>query len=226
MRPFVAVVTKLLSIGIVGLTAVGCATTEPKHFQQLSSTAQLRSNAGSNHPFLYRGENVNFSRYSSVIVDPVTVYEAGDGQFGTVKGEDKAIVANYLGEQLNKALATKYSIVQAPSPSTARIKATLTGMATSTPVLSTMMRLAPGGLLMNTRKAITGDEGMLMGSITYAVEITESTDNQLLCAYVRKSNPHAMDIGSTIGYLDASKTGADRAAKDLLKFLEANCNPP
>lgn len=216
---------RILAISIIGVAAAGCAATEPKHFKHLSSTTQLQPNPSSSRPFLYRAENTDLSRFSSVIIDPVAVYQAGDGQFGKVKTEDRNIVANYLDRQLNTTLASKYSVVHTASPSTARIKTILTGMETSTPVLSTVMRLAPGGLLMNTGKTIAGDEGMFMGSITYAVEITESTNNQLICAYVRKANPHAMDVGSTIGYLDASKTGADRAAKDLLKFLEANCAP-
>ncbi len=208
---------------VFGLAIAGCSSTEPQHFQHLTSTSQLQANPAGDRPFLYRAESADLSRYSSVIVEPTTIYPAGDGQFGKVKPEDRQIVASYMDGKFTKALAAKYAIVATPSPTTVRFRSTLVGMEASTPVMSVVSRLAPVGLLVNTGKSALGGEGAFLGSVTYAVEISHSTDDRLLCAYVRKASPNAMDITSAIGYLDASKTGVDRAAKDLMKFMDGSC---
>ncbi len=209
----------------VVLATAGCSSTEPQHFQHLSSTSQLQANPGGDKPFLYRAETADLSRYSGIIVEPTTIYRAGDGQVGKVKPEDRQIIASYMDEKFAKALAARYAVVATPTPTTMRFRATLVGMETSTPVMSVVSRLAPGGLVVNTAKSAFGGQGAFMGSVTYVVEIGDSTDNRLLCAYVRKASPNAMDITSAVGYLDASKTGVDRAARDLVKFMDGSCAP-
>lgn len=209
----------------VAVAVAGCSSTEPQHFQHLSSTSRLQANPGGDRPFLYRAETADLSRYTSVVVEPVTIYPAGDGQFGKVKAEDRQIIAAYMTEKFTAALAAKYAIVVTPSPTTMRLRATLVGMETSTPVMSVVSRLAPVGLVINTGKSAFGGEGAFLGSVTYAVEIGDSTDGRLLCAYIRKASPNAMDVTSAVGYLDASKTGVDRAARDLAKFAGTSCAP-
>jgi hypothetical protein len=66
---------------------------------------------------------------------------------------------------------------------------------------------------------IRGKEGMMMGSVSYAVEIYDASNDRLLCAYVEKQYPNAMNVGSTFGGLSASKTGIRKGADALLEQL-------
>jgi hypothetical protein len=212
-----------LIVVIAALALAGCSTTEPRPFEGLSSTAQLRSNPKSDRPFSFRAESADLTRYTNVVVEEVKLYAGADGQFDKVKAEDREIIRKYMQERFTAALAARLPGADDVVPAALRVRATLAGMETSTPVLSTLMRIMPGGLLINAGKSAFGDEGTMMGSITYAVELVDASSGRVVCAFVRKAGPNAMDITATFGYLDASKTGVDRAAKDLLAFIASDC---
>ena len=61
---------------------------------------------------------------------------------------------------------------------------------------------------------------MMMGSVSYAVEIYDSASDQLLEAFVAKQYPGAYNIGATFGSLGAAHTGIDKGAEALAKRFE------
>lgn len=65
-------------------------------------------------------------------------------------------------------------------------------------------------------QAARDKEGLLTGSVSYAVEIYDATDNRLLSAYVTKQYPNALNAGASFGALSASKVGIRKGADALL----------
>ncbi|HKX41855.1 MAG TPA: DUF3313 family protein, partial [Burkholderiaceae bacterium] len=57
------------------------------------------------------------------------------------------------------------------------------------------------------------------GSVTYAVEVFDATSNALLEAYITKQYPSPMNIGASLGTLDASMTGIRKGAEELVAQL-------
>ncbi|CAN5552995.1 hypothetical protein BH10PSE18_BH10PSE18_17760 [soil metagenome] len=51
------------------------------------------------------------------------------------------------------------------------------------------------------------------------MEIYDASSNALLDAYVAKQFPNAWNISATLGALDASKTGIEKGAEDLVARL-------
>ena len=207
---------------LVAIGLAACTSTTPVAYQGLSSSPELRPDKNDVRPYQYLNANVQLSTYSKIFIDTVAIYTGSDAQFGSVSAEDRKIVADYLQQQFAKTLGKKFQIVDAPGPGTVRLHLTLTGVETSTPVLSTVSHLAPIGIVINGGAQIAGANGTFFGSVTYAVELSDSESNNLIFAYVTKQTPNALDVTSSIGYLDAAKAGirigADWFQGELLKM--------
>ncbi len=203
-------------------TLAGCTSANPTVYADLASASQLQPNPqdkSGRMPYLYQGE-VDWRQYSKIIVDPVTVYNGRDNQFGKVSENDRTFLANYMQDQFTEKLRTRFAIVNAPSPGTLRLHLTLTGAKTTTAVLGTVTRVDIAGGVYNTVQAVRGREGSMTGSVNYAVEIYDAASNRLLSAYVAKQYPNAMNIGASFTALDASMVGIRKGADALLAQMK------
>ena len=163
-----------------------------------------------NGVLVYRRTPVDWRAYSKVIVDPVAIYRGPDNQFGDMSQGDKAALANYMYIQFAEKLRNRFALATDPAPDTLRVKLTLTGAATNTPVLATLSRFDLAGGLYNGVQAVRGGEGMLTGSVTYVTEIYDASTNRLLSAFVTKQYPNALNIGASMGSLAAAKVGIEK----------------
>jgi hypothetical protein len=202
--------------------ASGCSTSEPKPFTDLASATDLHQSTGDKREYVYKSNVLDLSAYKSFFVQPVVIYHGTDAQFGGMSTEDRKILSDYMQKAFSTALPKPENSLAA-LPNVAKVVVTLTGAEASTPVLSTIVRVTPVGLLANAIQAGRGADGTFFGSVTYAVEISDAKSGQLICAYVKKSYPNALDITSSVGYLDAAKTGITKAARDLSDVVAADC---
>jgi hypothetical protein len=215
-------VKRLLAVACLGLLA-GCAPTRPVAYKNLSSATELTRNTQdkSGHvPYRYTAPDSDWSRYHSVLIDPVTIYRGPDQQFGRLSDADKTQLANYMQAQFAQALKLHYAVVASPGADTLRIHVTMTGVERTVLVISTVKQLMPVGAVLNTVKSIAGKQSKFMGSITYAVEIYDGASNRLLRAYVSKQYPAAEDIPASLGTLSASEVAIRKGAKALLAQLQ------
>ncbi|URK86252.1 DUF3313 domain-containing protein (plasmid) [Rhizobium sp. RCAM05350] len=199
-------------------TLASCTTPSPTVYSGLASASQLQPNTQDRTgrvPYRYQA-SVDWRQYSKIIVDPVTVYDRPDSQFGKVAEKDRAFLASYMQDQFTDKLKTRFSIVNTPAPGTLRLHLTLTGAKTTTAVLGPATRLDMAGGLYNTVQAVRGQEGSMTGSVNYAVEIYDAPSDRLLSAFVTKQYPNALNIGSTFTALDASKVGVRKGADALV----------
>ncbi|BAI71766.1 hypothetical protein AZL_011280 [Azospirillum sp. B510] len=82
-----------------------------------------------------------------------------------------------------------------------------------------MSKLVPVGAVVNTVQTVRDKQGMLSGSVSYAVEIHDSMSNRLLRAYVSKQYPWAENVFASFGTLDAARAGIRVGADDLIVQL-------
>ncbi|MGB8602713.1 MAG: DUF3313 domain-containing protein [Rhizomicrobium sp.] len=210
-----------LCLGLLCLALTGCGTADPTRYKNLDTSAQLVPNPkddGGRVPYRYAAA-VNWHAYDKIIIDPVTIYSGDDQQFGDMDPKDKAELAHYMQRQFNKALSQQRQLMQSPSDGTLRVKLTLTGAETNTPVVTTLTHFDIAGGLYNGVQAIRGHEGAMGGAVMYSVEIYDAQTSRLLNAYISKRYPRAMDIGSTIGSLAGAKTGIEKGAEALAEEL-------
>ena len=201
----------------------GCATTKPVQYQSLDSTAQLASNPQDSNghvPFYYSAPDAQLTQYTQVMLDPVTIYNGEDQQFGSMSQADRQQLATSMQTQFSQALSKKYALVSAPSPNALRIHLTLTGASASTPVLGTVKQILPVGAVLGTLKSAADKPSRSLGSVTYAVEMYDSQSGRLLRAFVTKQYPAAENIPASLGALSAAETGIKKGAQALMTQLQ------
>lgn len=208
---------------MIGLCAglVGCGSADPILYKGIESSPYLtpHSGHGAEHiPYRY-SKTVDWSKYHSIIVDPVTIYTGADNQFGDMSEKDKADLAKYMQSQFCEKLATRFRVVETPQADTLRLKLTLTGAAATKRVLGTFTRIDMGGCVYHIVQSIRGGEGMMTGSVIYAVEIYNASSSSLLSACIAKQYPKPMNIGATIGALTAAQKGIEKGAEEIVGQL-------
>jgi hypothetical protein len=200
--------------------ATGCATVAPVPYSEMASSAYLapdKSDASGRVPYRYSTQ-VDWRAYNKVILDPVVVYRGRDHQFGDMSDRDKATLAAYMQNCFAERLRGRLVSVRERGPNTLRIRLTLTGAVTNTPVLGTLSRFDVGAVYNGVQAARDG-EGTLTGSVIYGVEIFDAQTSRLLSAYVTKQYPGAYDIKATAGSLAAATAGLDKGADALVAQL-------
>jgi hypothetical protein len=205
----------------LGLAAVGCASVSPVPYAELASSAYMapdKSDASGRVPFRYSTQ-VDWRAYNKVILDPVTVYRGKDHQFGDLSDKDKATLAAYMQNGFAERLRARFALVRERGPNTLRIRLTLTGAVTNTPVLGTLSRFDVAGAVYNGVQAARDGEGTMTGSVIYSVEIFDAATSRLLSAYVTKQYPSAYDIKASVGALAAATAGLDKGADALMAQL-------
>jgi hypothetical protein len=212
-------ISLLLVLGVGALA--GCATTQPVAYQALASASGLAPNPEKDGhvPFRYSADDSDWSKFTGVILDPVSVYSGPDQQFGNTSETDKRGLADYMQAQFAQALKTSYALVTAPGPNILRIHVTLTGVEATTRGLSPVTKIVPVGLIINAVQTARDKQGAFTGSVSYAVEIEDSASHRLLRAYVSKQYPAAENIAASFGKLDAAETGIRKGAQALLTQL-------
>ncbi|WP_421991898.1 DUF3313 domain-containing protein [Roseococcus sp.] len=202
-----------------GLTA--CGTAEPVAYSAIASSAQLAPNTqgdAARIPFRYSAAS-DLRSYNRAIIEPVAIYRGPDHQFGDLSESDKAALAAYMQAQFAERLRTRFAIASDPAPNTLRVRLTLTGAATSTPVLAPLSRVDLAGGIYNGVQSLRGGEGTLTGAVIYAVEIYDAPSNRLLRAFVSKQYPNALNIMASMGSLAAARAGIEKGADALIAQL-------
>ena len=204
-----------------GLIA-GCSGHDPVRYSGLDSASVLKPNTGveaDRIPFRYSPQT-DWKKFNSIIIDPVLIYKGPDNQFGDMPQSDRQKLASYMQEKFSSALRPRFGEATSPSPTTLRLRLTLTGADTTTQFVGTFTKFDLAGGPYNIVQSIRGGQGMLSGYVNYAVEIYDSSTNKLLHAYVAKQYPNAMNISATIGSLSAAEVGIDKGAQELAEIVK------
>jgi len=211
-----------LAMLTITLATAGCAGTSPSLYSDIDSSARLAPNTEGDVdrvPYIYQA-NVDWKQYSAFILEPVALYQAPDNQFGDLTQADRQTLSQYMHRQFSERLQARFKLTRVAAPNALRVKLTLTGAQTTTPFLGTFTRFDLAGGPYNIVQSIRGKEGSFTGSVSYAVEIYDASNNRLLNAYVTKQYPNSLNISATRGSLSAAKTGIDKGADALLAQFE------
>lgn len=203
------------------LALAACASVNPVAYSELPSSSQLTPNPRDDSgrvPYSY-SVPVDWRRYRNAIIDPVALYRGPDQQFGDMPEADRVALANYMQSRFSESLRRRFTLVRNQEPGTLRVRLTLTGAATNTPVLATLSRFDIGGGIYNGVQSARDREGTLTGSVSYSVEVYDAAENRLIKAFIAKQYPNPWNLRATVGSLAASKSGIEQGADALLEQL-------
>ena len=198
-----------------------CSTLQPVPYSGVASSSKLRMNqrdTSGRMPYEYKAD-INWARYTAFIIDPVVVYNGADNQFEKISDEDKESLAQYMQAEFANKLSKRFRNSVVPGNETLRVKLTLTGAKANTNVLNTMMHFDLLGGPYNAVQAVRNKEGMMSGSVSFAVEIYDSSTNALLGAYVAKQYPNAWNLPAGMGSMAAAEVGVQKGAEQLVAYL-------
>lgn len=217
------VTSRRIILATVCVVLSACSSTQPVAYSGISSASMLTPNLqdqSGRMPYSYAPE-VNWRHYNTVMLEPVAIYRGQDDQFKDLSEKDKLELMSYMTTQATeKLLQARIKLVNTPTPATLRVRLTLTGARTNTPVLGTLSRFDLAGGIYNSVQNFRDQEGTLTGSVSYSVEIFDAATGRLLNAYVAKQYPSPWNISASMGALSASKAGIDKAAIELASKLK------
>jgi hypothetical protein len=110
--------------------------------------------------------------------------------------------------------------VHTAGPHTLLLQMQLVGIESNVPMLSTVSRIYPAGLVMDIAKQASSSPGTFSGSVTYALMIYDSTSNTLLAAAMNKKYPEALNVESTLSTVRAAEAGIDQGAAVVGKTIQ------
>ncbi|WP_257166625.1 DUF3313 domain-containing protein [Bradyrhizobium sp. SRS-191] len=200
----------------------GCNTVTPVAYSEVTSARLLASNtadASGRVPYRY-ATTTDWRSYDKVILEPIVIYRGRDHQFGDMSESDKAKLSAYMRTRFQQALASRFQPVTQRGPNTLRVRLTLTGAVTNTPVLGTASRFDLAGAVYNGVQSARDGEGLLTGSVFYAAELFDAASGRLLNAFVSKQYPAPYDISASVGALSAAQAGIDKGADALVAELQ------
>lgn len=200
-----------------------CQAMHPVAYAGLSSSPFLQPNpqdTTGHLPYVYHAPDANLANYRAVIFEPVTVYQGADAQLSALTPEHVQALATYMQSQFQQALSTRFYPATAVGPSVLRLHITLTGASRSVAVVATAGQIVPVGAVLGALRGARDKPRKTLGSVTYAVEVYDSSTNRLLRAFVVYEYPRPEDVRASVGPLGSSEASVRRGASLLVSQLQ------
>ncbi len=177
----------LLALGIA-LVLAGCATTaqtrgaEPAGF--LKDYSQFRPGEGEEAQLVYRNPRADFSAYSSIQIDPVTIWRSEGREIADVPDEELKELADRLESVLRKELQTDFSLVDRGGPGVLRLRVALTEAKGAPVALGVVSSVVPQVRLISGLKKLGTGTHAFVGRVGIEAELLDGLTNERLAAGV------------------------------------------
>ncbi|MCP3850661.1 MAG: DUF3313 domain-containing protein [Gammaproteobacteria bacterium] len=190
---------KMISAIIVsGILLTGCATnkvSEDKYSGFLNDYSILKTTPGDKDTLGYVTPNINWSKYSSIMVDKVLVITP-DGEQKT-DGQLLVAIADQFEELIKKDVSKEFNVVDNPSEGTIRLQAAITSVFDSYDDMKGYQYIPIAAAVVGAKRA-SGSEKKSVRVMT-EFRLVDSVDGQLLGQVVDfKSGERKQDKDSAI----------------------------
>jgi uncharacterized protein DUF3313 len=172
-----------------GLLLAGCAPTLQARKADVGQTVLVDPSIlekGTEGQPLYRyvKPDVDWKKYTKVIVDPVIVYQ--EAALDEKSRENYQTLANNAFVIFTTELQKEVTVVTVPGPNTLRLQFAIVSAEKSAPVRNFTTTIVPVGMVLSAGKyAVTG-KPIGVGEITAEMRITDASTGELLAAGLDK----------------------------------------
>lgn len=195
------------SIIVLAVLLCGCGASKVQHSGFLSTYDNLQPVQGQEETFLrYVAPDNVLAKYSSIIVDPVTVQFYDQDTAKSLKPEDLDHLKQFFYARLvEKLRMANFNLVNTPGPGVARLRIAITNLKKSTPALNVLPQ--------------TKLTGIGLGQVTAEGEIVDSQTGQQLAAVIKSDtgNRFTFDGLSNWGDVEAVMTNWAQALANRLE---------
>jgi len=132
----------------------------------------------------YLKKDVDFKKYTRVMLDSVVFFLAEDAEYKGISAEDMKELTGTFNKAAVDALGKSYPLVGEAGPDVMRVRVAITKLKPSNPGSATMTTVLPIGLAFSlVKKGATG-EFAGVGSTGIEVEVLDSVTNERIGAAV------------------------------------------
>jgi hypothetical protein len=185
------IIFKFLQLCLIFSLVSGCATTRQAKDVKISGFlgdySQLKPGKDDQALLAYKNPNAPWSKYDSIMIDPVVVYTTSASDLNSDSREEKKALVNYFASSLHEELKKNFRIVNRPGRNVMRLRVALTDGDQSEVVLDTITTVMPIGLALSTvKRAALNSADTAVGFAQAEAEITDSQTGIRLAAAVDK----------------------------------------
>jgi hypothetical protein len=134
--------------------------------------------------YRYVKPNVDWKKYTGVIIEPVIVYQ--EAAMDAETRENFQTLANNAFVFLNKELGKVATVVTVPGPGTLRLQFAIVSAEKSGAVSNFMTTIVPVGMVLSAGKYAATGKPIGVGEITGEMRITDASTGELLAAALDK----------------------------------------
>jgi hypothetical protein len=172
------IISAILLCTVLAIVA-GCAETKKGKGVSasgfLGDYSVLRKGGKGEAEFIYKNPSVNWTKYRSIELDPITYWRDSKGRYSHA---DMLAMANAFHRLLHKKLSADYVMVRQPTFGAMRLQVAITDVDKGEPVLDKISTVLPVGIALNALKS----KPTFVGEASIEAKITDSITGELLFA--------------------------------------------
>lgn len=177
----------LALVAMLGATA--CSTTQQVSVKEgavkcafLGSDCELlKPGAEGQMALRYVNPKAEWSKYTQVMVDPVTFW---GGATSSISSSDQEALTNFLYQALRTEIGQNFTLADAPGPNVMLLQVAITDLEGATPGLRTISSIVPQARVLNTLKYAATGTYAFIGSAQVEGRVTDSSTGMVLAEAV------------------------------------------
>jgi len=191
--------------GILVFTLVGCSGQAAKT-GFLKDYSKMEAHPDIDGRFRYIDPNIDASKYSKFIVDPVAINLSEKGKGRKTDPKELKRLAKYFHKKITEELQKGYQVVQSSGAGVARIRTSISEVDKTLPYLN----VHPGTKLM----------GGGLGGAGAEMEVVDSVNGQTIAAAIDNQKGSRLSIGAGLTWYGHAEEVMENWAKDLKKWID------
>ncbi|MEI8079608.1 MAG: DUF3313 domain-containing protein [bacterium] len=152
----------------------------------LQNYQQLQPGKEGQALLLYVNRQADFSRYNTILLDPVRLYAARGSLLMNASPATRQNLVNYLDAEIRDELKGSFAFVNRPGPGVMRFRIAITDAQGSMVLMDTASSVVPIGLAVSVLKSGLTGAHSAVGSCSIEGEILDATTGERLAAVVDK----------------------------------------
>jgi len=194
-------------VGILTFTLLGCGGAhQAAKTGFLKDYSKLEAHPDIDGRFRYANSNIDASKYSKFIVDPVAINLSKEGKEMDIDRKELQRLARYFRKKIKEELQKGYQVVQSSGTGVARVRTSISEVEKTNPFLN----VHPGTKLM----------GGGLGGAGAEMEMVDSVSGQTIAAAIDNQTGSRLSVGAGLTWYGHAEEVMENWAKDLKKWVD------
>jgi hypothetical protein len=185
--------------------ATACTTLRARHATPsgfLDDYNALRPGGRDEAVLVWKSPDLDLARYDRVMLDPLVIWYSDDADYRGIHPEVLADLADYFHATILRALGDTYPVVTEPGPGVVRIRAAITGVEPSRPLLDAATNIPPARAADLAASLALGSH-LFVGEAAIEAEFLDAESGRRMLALVDRRQGGKTPVGVAGRWKDA-----------------------